>query len=54
MVDIGQLMVQRNSSVKRCSFCNDSLELKEGVTFFDRKWYHDLCWSKLETERDST
>ena len=53
MVDTGQLMVQRNSSIKKCSFCNESLELKEGVTFFDRKWYHDLCWSELETRCNS-
>ena len=37
-----------------CGFCNNSLEKKEGVTFYDRNWYHGECWELFENKLEET
>ena len=45
------ILVQEMSPTKYCAFCNSDLDIEEGVTIYDKKWYHDGCWDSYETKK---
>ena len=45
------ILVQEMDRTKFCAFCNSNLDIEEGVTIFDKKWYHDGCWNSFETQK---
>ncbi len=44
------ILVNDMSHSKLCAFCNSDLAIDEGVTIFDKKWYHNQCWNSFETK----
>lgn len=44
------ILLQETNSTKFCAFCNSSLDIEEGVTIYDKNWYHDECWNSFETQ----
>lgn len=45
------ILVQEMDRTKYCAFCNSDLDIEEGVTIFDKNWYHDGCWNSFETQK---
>ena len=45
------ILVQEMDRTKFCAFCSSDLDIEEGVTIFDKKWYHDVCWNSFETQK---
>jgi len=41
------ILVQENRT-KFCAFCNSDLDIEEGVTIYNKNWYHDKCWDYFE------
>ena len=44
------ILVQELNRTKFCAFCNSDLDIKEGVTIYDKNWYHDRCWDSFESQ----
>ena len=44
----GQSIVHKINNSRMCSHCNTLLAIEEGVTFYDRNWYHNNCWLTIE------
>lgn len=42
------ITVDTKHNEKICSFCGSKLELQEGVTVYDRNWFHNECWLSYE------
>lgn len=45
------ILMQKMSNSKLCAFCNSNLDIEEGVTIYDKNWYHDGCWDSYETKK---
>ena len=45
------ILVQEMNRAKFCAFCNSDLDIEEGVTIYDKNWYHDECWNSFETQK---
>ena len=43
-------ILMQDISTKICAYCNSDLDIEEGVTIYDKNWYHDVCWSSFETK----
>jgi hypothetical protein len=37
---------------KICSYCRSDLNMEEGVTIYDKNWYHNVCWDSLENPKE--
>ena len=44
------ILVPEMERAKFCAFCNSNLDIEEGVTIYDKNWYHDGCWNSFETQ----
>ena len=44
------ILIQDVHRTKLCAYCNSNLDIEEGVTIFDKKWYHNQCWNSFETK----
>ncbi len=44
------ILIQEMNRTKLCAFCNSDLHIEEGVTIYDKNWYHDGCWNSFETQ----
>ena len=44
------ILVHAPKNIKTCSFCGSELQIEEGVMVFDRKWFHENCWSSYEKQ----
>ena len=44
------ILIQETNRTKFCAFCNSDLDMEEGVTIYDKNWYHDTCWNSFETQ----
>ena len=42
------LVSPHGKNSKTCSFCQSDLEIEEGVMFYDKKWFHNQCWTTFE------
>ena len=45
------ILVQDMYRTKYCAFCNSDLDIQEGVTIYDKNWYHDECWISFENQK---
>ena len=50
----GTVLVNAPKNIKTCSFCSSDLQIEEGVMVFDRKWFHETCWSSYEKQMEDT
>jgi len=48
------ILVQDMYRTKFCAFCNTDLDMEEGVTIYDKNWYHDGCWNSFDTKSGVT
>ncbi|HEY8111050.1 MAG: hypothetical protein ACHQW9_00475 [Nitrososphaerales archaeon] len=39
--------------IRKCSFCEKTMDISEGDILYNSKWYHKLCWSAIESEPQS-
>ena len=44
------ILIQETNRTKFCAFCNSDLDMEEGVTIYDKNWYHDACWNSFESQ----
>lgn len=44
------ILIEETNSTKLCAYCNSNLDIDEGVTIYDKNWYHDGCWNSYETQ----
>jgi hypothetical protein len=44
------ILAQEINRTKFCAFCESNLDVEEGVTIFDKNWYHNQCWNSFETQ----
>jgi hypothetical protein len=44
------ILIQDMNRTKFCAFCSSDLDIEEGVTIYDKNWYHDGCWNSFETQ----
>ena len=49
-MECNSITIAKGHNEKICSFCNGKLELQEGVTVYDRNWYHNECWTSFENK----
>jgi len=46
------IQVPESIQSKNCAYCGNDLQMKEGVTIFDKRWYHDRCWNSFEKQQE--
>ncbi len=46
------IQVPESIQSKNCAYCGNDLQMKEGVTIFDKRWYHDGCWSSFDKQQE--
>ena len=44
----GAILVRTPVHTKICAFCNENLNVEEGVMIYDKNWYHGSCWDSFE------
>ena len=44
------ILVQEANRTKICAYCNSDLDIQEGVTIYNKNWYHDNCWDTFESK----
>ena len=43
------VLFQENNE-KKCAYCGKNLQVVEGVTLYDRNWFHYACWDFFEKQ----
>lgn len=46
------IILQKNSHPENgnvnCSLCKQQMTITEGTVIYGDKWFHNMCWNKLE------
>ncbi|TAK17559.1 MAG: hypothetical protein EPO37_06705 [Nitrosarchaeum sp.] len=43
--------IEKNYLLVKCNFCAKDMTLTEGSIIFGNKWYHENCFSNLNSEQ---